>query len=194
MCCLRRLTLKEGLIRAALDPWHPIPMKSVLVPVALFLTLTISHAGESQVPAKEKTFTNGIGMKMIWVPAGKFRMGDLTGAGDDSEQPVRTVELSGFYMGAMEVTQKQWEEVMSYNPSHFKGENLPVDRVNWYDAKSFCAQLSYLERRWGGLPDGYAYTLPTEAQWEYACRAGTEDDHAGDLDTMAWYGAAVFAV
>ncbi len=66
---------------------------------------------------------------MIWVPAGSFRMGDLTGKGYDDEKPVRTVELSGYHLGSTEVTQGQWQAVMGSNPSYFKGDSLPVEEV-----------------------------------------------------------------
>ncbi len=67
------------------------------------------------------------------------------------------------------------------------GATLPVEQVSWDDAMEFCQKLTERERAAGRLPEGYAYTLPTEAQWENACRAGTEGDYAGDLDAMAWY-------
>ena len=76
---------------------------------------------------------------------------------------------------------------MGSNPSGFKGESLPVENVSWDDAMEFCRKLTTLERSAGSLPSGYVYTLPTEAQWEYACRAGTTGDYAGDLQAMAWF-------
>jgi formylglycine-generating enzyme required for sulfatase activity len=77
-------------------------------------------------------------------------------------------------LGKHEVTQSQWEKVMGSNPSHFKGANRPVGVVSWTDVTSFCDKLTALERKAGRLPAGMAYQLPTEAQWEYACRAGTK--------------------
>jgi formylglycine-generating enzyme required for sulfatase activity len=87
------------------------------------------------------------------------------------------------------VTQAQWEAVIRNNPSGFKGADLPVEQVSWDDAMAFCRRLTERERAAGRLPDGYVYTLPTEAQWEYACRAGTTGPYAGDgnLDDMGWY-------
>jgi hypothetical protein len=87
----------------------------------------------------------------------------------------------GFFMGEYEVTQAQWQAVMKNNPSHFKGDDLPVEEVSWDDAQEFI-------RRLNARGDGYTYRLPSEAEWEYACRAGTTGDFAGDLDSMAWYG------
>jgi formylglycine-generating enzyme required for sulfatase activity len=83
----------------------------------------------------------------------------------------------GFYLGAHEVTQAQWEKVMGKNPSRFQkaGPEAPVEMVSWDDCQAFCQKAG------GGL------RLPTEAEWEYACRAGTTGPYAGDLDEMAWY-------
>ena len=74
-------------------------------------------------------------------------------------------------MGKFEVTQAQWQAVMGNNPSSYKGDNRPVERVSWNEAKEFCDKLN--EKYAGKLPAGYKFDLPTEAQWEYACRAGT---------------------
>jgi formylglycine-generating enzyme required for sulfatase activity len=116
--------------------------------------------------SKEGSFTSSIGLKMLKVP------------GKD------------YYMGETEVTQEQWQKVMGNNPSEFKGNNLPVEQVSWDDAMEFCRRLTERERAAGKLPRGYEYTLPTEEQWEYACRAGTTGDYAGPLDQMAWYEAS----
>ena len=91
-------------------------------------------------------------------------------------------------MAKTEVTQAQWKQIMGNNPSYFKGDQNPVEEVSWNSAMAFCKKLTEREQRAGRLPKGWAYTLPTEAQWEYACRAGTTGKYAGDLDSMAWYG------
>ena len=120
-----------------------------------------------------KEFTNSIGMKFVWIPPGTFLMGSTAGQSD--EQPVHQVTLSApFWMGKYEVTQAQWEALMGSNPSYFKGGQLPVENVSWDDAMEFCRKLTERERQAGRLPTGTIYTLPTEAQWEYAARAGTE--------------------
>jgi formylglycine-generating enzyme required for sulfatase activity len=133
-----------------------------------------------------------VGMELVWIPAGTFYMGSADGAND--EQPVHRVTFSnGFWMGKYEVTQAQWEQVMgNNNPSNFKGENLPVECVSWHDCVAFCAKLTAQERQAGKLPDGYRFRLPTEAEWEYACRAGTTTkyytgDSGGDLARAGWY-------
>jgi formylglycine-generating enzyme required for sulfatase activity len=114
------------------------------------------------------------------------------GGGFDNERPVTWVTLTQpFWLGRTAVTQGQYQAVMGTNPSHFTaaGREAPVEQVSWDDAIAFCAKLTDREKAAGRLPTGYAYTLPTEAQREYACRAGTTGDYAGDLDAMAWYNA-----
>ena len=124
--------------------------------------------------------------EMVRIPPGSFVMGSASGSSD--ERPVTRVTLTtAFSLGKTQVTQQSWVAVMGSNPSHFKGELLPVENVSWDDAMEFCRKLTTLERSAGSLPSGYVYTLPTEAQWEYACRAGTKGDYAGDLKAMAWF-------
>jgi formylglycine-generating enzyme required for sulfatase activity len=125
-------------------------------------------------------------LKLMPIAAGSFAMGRTNGA--DDEKPVTDVTVSQpYWLGQMEVTQGQWEAVMGNNPSHFKGANLPVEQVSYDEALAFCRKVTEQERAAGRLAEGYEYTLPTEAQWEYACRAGATGDYAGDLDTMGWY-------
>jgi formylglycine-generating enzyme required for sulfatase activity len=127
-----------------------------------------------------------VGVKMVPIAPGSFSMGSTNG--DEDERPVTQVTLTRpYWLGATEVTQGQWEAVMGNNPSRFEGTNLPVENVSYEDALAFCRKLTERERAANRLPEGYAYTLPTEAQWEYACRAGTTGDHAGNLNAMAWY-------
>ncbi len=100
------------------------------------------------------------------IDAGSFQMGSFEGVGEEDELPVRDVTITkDYYMGVYEITQKQWQSVMGDNPSNFQGDNLPVETVNWEECMEFCEKLS----DWTGLD----VTLPTEAQWEDACRAGT---------------------
>jgi formylglycine-generating enzyme required for sulfatase activity len=142
------------------------------------------------------------GYPMVRVPAGSFTMGSTKG--DSDEQPVHTVRLSrSFWMGESEVTQGLWQEVMGSNPSYFSscGSDCPVEKVSWYDVVSFANALS----RSAGLEECYeirgtnvswprglncgGYRLPTEAEWEYAARAGQDFEYAGsnNLDEVAWY-------
>jgi formylglycine-generating enzyme required for sulfatase activity len=112
------------------------------------------------------------------VPAGEFMMGSDK---NKPEQPVHKVVISReFEMGKCEVTQEQWQSVMGNNPSYFKGKRLPVEQVSWDDAQKFISVLNNNSKK-------YTYRLPTEAEWEYACRAGTTGEFAGNLDAMGWY-------
>jgi formylglycine-generating enzyme required for sulfatase activity len=114
---------------------------------------------------------------MVWVAPGTFRRGSPAGEADrgKDEDPETEVTLSqGFWVGKYEVRQREWAEVMGSNPSHFKGDlELPVETVTWEEAMEYCRKLTERERGAGRLPERYEYRLPTEAQWEYACRAGT---------------------
>ena len=123
----------------------------------------------------------GVTLEMVEISSGSFCMGSTAGIGRINEQPQYRVTVGSSYMGKYEVTQAQWQAVMGNNPSGFKGENLPVERVSWDDAVAFMARLN-------AQNDGYTYRLPSEAEWEYACRAGTTGDYAGDPDATAWFG------
>lgn len=139
----------------------------------------------------------GISMKMVWVEGGSFKMG--SDIGDSDEQPVHNVTLDGYWIGATEVTQAQWELVMGTDIRQQRdkldsswsirgeGSNYPMYYVNYDEAKEFCRRLS--ERT------GRSYTLPTEAQWEYAARGGRDgvrDNYAysgsNSIGSVAWYG------
>lgn len=135
-----------------------------------------------------------LGLELVRIRAGSFTMGSpLSEAGrSDYEGPQTRVTISkAFWLGKHEVTQGQWQTVMGNNPSCFKGTDLPVEEVSWEDAMDFCRRLTERERGAGRLPAGYVYTLPTEAQWEYAARAGTTGPYGGNgnLDDMGWYNA-----
>jgi len=135
--------------------------------------------------APEKTFTNSIPMEFVLVPAGTFKMGSTTG--DADERPVHQVTISkAFYLGKYEVTQGQWQAVMGTNPSAFPGDpNRPVDQVSWDEAQAFINKLNAME----GVK---LYRLPTEAEWEYAARAGSTTIYSfgndpKQLGDYAWY-------
>ena len=117
-----------------------------------------------------KTFTNSLGMRFVLIPAGSFTMGSPASEPKrfDDERQHRVSISRAFYMQITEVTQGQWREVMGDNPSHFKncGDDCPVENISWYDVQSFIRNLNKREGT-------KKYRLPTEAEWEYACRAGT---------------------
>ena len=110
--------------------------------------------------------SGGITLEMVMIPAGIFQMGSLPRYGNEEERPLHWVSVGEFAMGRHLITQAQWEAVMGTPPKcRFKGRALPVERVSWKAARRFCNQLS--------TKTGRQYQLPSEAQWEYACRAGT---------------------
>jgi formylglycine-generating enzyme required for sulfatase activity len=159
-----------------------VPLKDTL---RLTATLEAVPEGEPAELGETRTIP-GLNLVLIGVPAGRYQRGSTTK--DMKAEPVHTVVLSrGYWLGKTEVTQAQWQAVMDINPSRHIGADRPVEKVNWHQAREFCRKLTERERTAGRLPDGFVYTLPTEAQWEYACRAGTTGDYAGDLDALAWY-------
>lgn len=125
--------------------------------------------------------------RMIWIAPGTVPLRGTLSLGDDTLATL----TRGYWLGQTEVTQRQWLVVMDYvpTPSYFRGSERPVEQVAWSTAMIFCQRLTERERTAGRLPAGYEYTLPTEAQWEYGCRAGTTGIYAGELSAMAWYDA-----
>ncbi|HHT9121453.1 MAG TPA: formylglycine-generating enzyme family protein [Candidatus Wunengus sp. YC63] len=115
-----------------------------------------------------KTWRDPItGMEFVWVPGGNFEMGDLFGEGNADEKDIHQVTITGFWMGKYEVTQGLWKKFMDDNPSHFKnGDDYPVENISWNDIQEFIKKINAL-RRWQ-----HAFRLPSEAEWEYACREG----------------------
>jgi formylglycine-generating enzyme required for sulfatase activity len=122
--------------------------------------------------------------EFVKVASGEFTMGCSAGDNecDDAEKPAHRVRITkGFEIGRYEVTQAMWESVMGSNPSHFKGfSDRPVERVTWDDIQQFLQRLN-------ARKDGYRYRLPTEAEWEYAARAGSTGPYSGPLNLVAWY-------
>ena len=124
---------------------------------------------------------------MVYVEGGTFTMGATSEQGSDvkdNEKPAHSVTLSSYYIGKYEVTQKQWVEIMGSNPSHFEGDNLPVEMVSWNDVQVFLRRLN--------AKTGKRYRLPTEAEWEYAARGGNRSrgykySGSNDIGTVAWY-------
>jgi len=146
--------------------------------------------------------TNIITTNMVWLDPGTFTMGSpLTEVDRMTDETQHTVTLTrGFYVGKYLVTQAEFLAVMGINPSFFNGGifgtdlNRPVEQVYWFSAVAYCAQLTQNEQQAGHLPPGWVYRLPTEAEWEFACRAGTttrfsygDDPGYTELVTYAWY-------
>jgi formylglycine-generating enzyme len=150
--------------------------------------------------AASKPITTKTGIEMVAIPAGEFVMGD--DAGEDDEKPAHRVQISGFYMDVTEVTQAAFQALMGRNPAKSVGADKPVERVSWLAAIEYCNMRSQKE----GLKPCYdlkaqppecdfnadGYRLPTEAEWEYACRAGTTTrwsfgGDAGELGKHAWF-------
>jgi formylglycine-generating enzyme required for sulfatase activity len=148
-------------------------------PAVLGIGLLAGASALAQTPAK-----NALGMEFVKIAPGEFVMGCST---DDpacvaDEKPAHRVQLTKpFEIGRYEVTQAQWQAVMGSNPSTVKGDDHPVETVSKNDVHDFLAKLN-------ARNDGYVYRLPTEAEWEYAARAGTTGAPAS-LDEVAWYGA-----
>ncbi|NLW18678.1 MAG: formylglycine-generating enzyme family protein [Candidatus Cloacimonetes bacterium] len=167
--------------------------------MALVVVLAILIVGAGIMFHKNKQKT-GNTPEMILVEGGSFQMG--SNDGDDYAEPIHKVTVSSFWIGKYEVTQKEWMEVMEYNPSERKGETLPVENISWYDAVEYCNERSIRE----GLTPCYSgsgsnitcdwnangYRLPTEAEWEYAARGGSKSKgykYSGSdkINTVAWH-------
>ncbi|MDP8238185.1 MAG: SUMF1/EgtB/PvdO family nonheme iron enzyme [Candidatus Hatepunaea meridiana] len=165
------LSMGEHELRLTLSGYGDI---DTLVTISLGKTITLNEM------LAETTH----GMKFVQIPAGSFMMGSNDGYNFD-ENPVHMVNIKSFFVMTTEVTQAQWKAVMNNNPSRFKGDNLPVENVSWNEIKDFLKKLNKKD-------PNRNYRLPTEAEWEYACRAGTtakyySGDSESDLKRVAWY-------
>jgi formylglycine-generating enzyme required for sulfatase activity len=143
------------------------------------------HAQAASAKTERVDLGGGVTMEFVLIPSGSFQMGSLPETGDADETPRRQITLTqSFWLGKYEVTQEQWTQLMGANPSRFKGAQLPVDTVSWNDCQRFLAKLHE--------KTGRNFSLPTEAQWEYACRAGgttrwTVGDQPASLEDYAWF-------
>ena len=165
-------TLKENVSIPEPTPL-PTPSPQPRIPIQIFTFVKVDSRGEiisrtqGQAEVMTENIGNGISLEMVKIPGGRFLMGspETEAERSDNEGPQHYVDVPQFFMGKYVVTQAQWQAVMGNNPSRFKGTNRPVEQVNWYDATEFCQNLSKIT--------GRTYRLPSEAEWEYACRAGT---------------------
>ena len=147
---------------------------------------TVKHVATKASYSNGTLTVNGIKYNMVWVEGGTFRMGATSeqGSADSDEKPVHSVTLNSYYIGKTEVTQALWKAVMGSNPSNFRGDNLPVECVSWNDCQVFIRKLNSLT--------GQNFRLPTEAEWEFACRGGNNSrgyKYSGSnyIDNVVWY-------
>jgi formylglycine-generating enzyme required for sulfatase activity len=155
-------------------------MKKSLTAIALALFL-LPCASFAEPAAGTVWKEANTGMEFVWVPSGCFQMGSKDGEKD--EQPIHKVCLKGFWMGKYEVTQGQYQQIIGNNPSGFENAANPVEEVNWHEAKSFAEEISNATSE--------KIRLPSEAEWEYACRAGgAHETYCGNGDKpdgMLWH-------
>ena len=173
----------HNLLRAAAEQaaraskFNPLTISGQKVMMTGVIVYNFSNDNNST----SNSFKNSLGMEFVMIPAGSFMMGSENG--ESNEKPVHSVTISkSFYMGKTEVTQEQWEKVMGSNPSDLKNcPRCPVDQVSWEDLQNFITELN--KKSEGN------YRLPTEAEWEYACRAGstTEYSYGNDEDLLGKY-------
>jgi formylglycine-generating enzyme required for sulfatase activity len=164
---------------------------------ALALAQAKAEAAEAAIASKlalSRPFAQGargkIGVIFVrWIPSGHFTMGSPSSEKERfPDETQHEVGLSqGFFIAETECTQGQWEMVMGSNPSRFKGANRPVEVVSWSDAVEYCRKLTVKQREESVLPVGWEWRLPTEAEWEYAARAGAPGARPGELEAIAWY-------
>jgi formylglycine-generating enzyme required for sulfatase activity len=163
------------------------PHYSYSLPLAAMLCLTQAFGAQrpkaakpaAAAPAAVNPVLAAMKLQFVRIAPGEFTMGSPTGM--IGEQPPHTVRITAaFDLGKYEVTQAQWEALMGTNPSHFVGPDRPVDSVSWDDTQEFLTHLNAAD-------PAHHYRLPTEAEWEYAARAGTTGDYPGELDEIAWY-------
>lgn len=151
----------------------------------LILTITLSLCCGEVFAKQKKEFTDPItGMEFVFVKGGCYQMGDTFGDGGPDERPVHEVCVDGFYIGKYEVIQGEYQKITGKNPSRFKnGDRYPVEQVSWVDTQVFIRELNNRSHR--------TFRLPTEAEWEYAARSGSnkKEKYAGSssIDSIAWY-------
>lgn len=194
-----RIRREVSMTKKKFTPFARLVSVSSLVFFGLFFPAKLPAQNirlEKTDVASEEVFTNALGMKFVLIPAGTFTMGSPSNEPQrESDETQHGVTISKpFYMQTTEVTQGQWRKIMGNNPSYFKncGDDCPVDNVSWNDAQDFIRKLNQKE-------GANKYRLPTEAEWEYACRAGSITAFANgsitetgcgydpNLDIMGWY-------
>ena len=177
-------------VQAYIEQYKEVSEASVWVAKAEGLLAELRELEVASATQREagEAWMNSLGMEFVWIPAGTF----LMGSPEDEEgrlfnERQHEVRISqGYWLKKHEVTQGEWVAVMGTNPSHFSdcGSRCPVERVSWGDTQEFIRRLNSRESG-----SGHVYRLPTEAEWEYAARAGTPGARYGELDVVAWYSA-----
>ncbi len=172
--------LFKGLFNFDRSPKLPSPkLRSLQLTKIEFASVKLDRKGDIRSSPKgvakiyQENLGNGVNLIMVKIPAGSFIMGSPESEHHrvENESPQHQVTLKEFYIAQTEITQSQYQSIMGENPSKFKGNNHPVERVDWNQAQEFCRKLS--------LKTGKTYTLPSESQWEYACKAGTTTPFSG---------------
>jgi len=177
-----------------------VNLKTLNILIAVTVIIFVFSCGKDDNPVTYKPLN--IEIEMVYVQGGTFLMGDTLGDGSINEKPVHKVELSSFYIGKYEITQKEWKAIKGSNPSKNKDDDLPVEQVSWIDAVTFCNEISSNE----GLALCYnitdtvvtcdfsanGYRLPTEAEWEFAAKGGIfslgyKYSGSNTLDEVGWY-------
>ncbi len=145
----------------AIKAFFSIAVVGIIVALAVLATF-LPHVLAFQ--SQQESFVSGVGLTMSSLPE------------------------SDYWLSETEVTQRAWNQIMGTNPSQFRGDDRPVENVNWFDAMNFCLRLTERDQANGTLPRGYKYSLPTERQWEYACQAGYRNPEVeNNIDRIAWY-------
>ena len=171
---------------------------TVFIVVSMLIGSCKKRENQNHTVESSRQITTKTGVEMVFIPGGEFIMGDRKG--EDDEKPTHKVKISAFYMDKYEVTQKAYESLMGKNPAKFKGPNKPVEQISWLGAVRYCNMRSLRE----GFTACYdpqtmecnyqanGYRLPTEAEWEYACRAGTDTRYcfgndSSKLKLYSWF-------
>jgi len=158
-------------------------MRTTLIYFSLLTLVLSSHGQIARKAGQSRTFKlqNDLSIEMVWIPSGSFTMGNTSGEDDrwsEDEQAHEVIITKGFWMSKYEITQSQWTQVMGTQPSEEKGEQLPVTNVSWQDAMDFIKKTRSEDTN---------YDLPTEAQWEHAAKAGTNQPYSLPRDQITWH-------